>query len=50
MLAFFRAFLWGKSIKHYSSILAAFSWKITNIFSTENRNENYFLPENEDLT
>ena len=35
--------------EHYSSILVAFSGKI-NIFSTEYRNKNYFLRENEDLT
>ena len=35
--------------KNYSSILVAFSWNIT-IFSTENRNKNYYLQGNEDLT
>ena len=34
MLEFFRAFRWGKSIEHYSSILVAFSRKI--IFFSQN--------------
>ena len=32
MLAFFRAFQWGKNIEHYLSILVAFPRKVTTVF------------------
>ena len=48
MLAFFRPFLWGKSNKHYWSILGAFSKKIMNknnplVAIQEQRPTFYFL-------
>ena len=43
MLAFFRAFQWGKSIEYYSSILVAFSRKL--FFFSEKLTKKLFFEE-----